>query len=681
MNTNHFKRRRIDTVTNIIAFIALSIMSAEAISAQPWPAESWKSALALGELEDDFSDGDISGAHWNNNTKTLWVSDNKEEFVSSLIESDETFIVDKSFHVTGDLEGITQAIDDSVLYVMDEDGYIRAIDAFSGNSITTWDISADLPDSGDDGKDGPEGITFIPDTWLSASGFVDSNGNAYAASQYPNKAGFGGIFLVAHQNGGGIYAFDLANDGSYYYIGQYDTLREESSGLAFDRSTGILYISHNIDGNTLEITDLQSLEKADVREFISKAEFTAPNTSNLEGFAIKPTLNEDNSLNDVWAFYTDDDGNTSDGNAILVFKELAARLSVTYGDNQISDANTAILNSPVVQLTHGFNNVLENIDVTFTITQGQGSLTGANTVTDSSGLATLASWTLGASGAQTIAVQAGSASAVITASITGEPITDNDLNDTDLDNTAKNVIATANSHQGDNVASNVLDGDTSTRWSGEGEAWLQLDLGEVKTVTGVSFTFYKGADRSTLFDISTSVNGSDWTVQLESLLSSKSSEAETFNLDNNTNMQFVRFLGHGNDSDSASSAVWNSIVEAKVLITDIDKPDDDTNNTSAVQPDKSSSDVIEETNQKGTIDLINDEGATDLETSDTIDTTSQITPINLDNEDTTDVDTSSTVETVDNVNNTKKSGGSIGVNSIIVILILWCRLRSVNKKS
>ena len=395
------------------AFGALTLLSADALSAQAWPGENWEDALQLGGLEEAFSDGDISGAHWNNNTKTLWVSDNKEEMIWSLVENGSSFRVDKSFDATGDLEGITQGMDDSILYVMDEDRYIRSYNASSGNSITTWELEDALPSSGDKGKDGPEGITFIPDAWLAASGFVDGDGDAYAASQYDA----GGIFLVAHQNGGGLYAFDLKDDGSFHFIGQYDTASSESSGLAFDRSTGILYISHNVDGNTLETSNLQSAASDGHRKLTNTTEFNAPNDSNLEGFAIKPAINDDNTPNDVWAFYTDDDGNTSDGNGILVFKSLASNVTVAAGNNQTAAAGTDLTISPRVEVNDAFRNTLAGINVAFEVSQGGGALTGADTVTNDEGLAELVSWTLGTSGQQQVSVSASSLTTTIDASI------------------------------------------------------------------------------------------------------------------------------------------------------------------------------------------------------------------------------------------------------------------------
>ena len=536
---------------NTIPLVTVSMLCfmGNSFATESWPGESWKDALQLGGLNHAFSNGDISGAHWNNTTNTLWLADNKEEKVWSLIESGSTFVVDTSFEGSGDFEGITQALDDSVVYVMDEDNYIRAFDASTGSSIETWDLTDALP-SNDDG-DGPEGITFVPDSWLSESGFQDDNGDLYTQS----KNDFGGIFLVAHQNGGALYAFDLASNGDYSYIGQYDTARSESSGLAFDRSTGILYISHNTDGNTLETTDLTTTSHDGHREFVTKSEFDAPNDSNLEGFAIKQAINSDKSVNDVWAFYADDDG---DDEAILVFKDLTPTLNVTAGDNQTAEANSAVETSPEVQLTDKFNNKLTDIEINFSISQGGGSLKGETATTDDAGIAELLYWFLGESGIQEVIATTGSISTYITASITGS---DNDS--TNNENTGE-IIATASGDDG-NVASNSL-ADEKTRWAASGEQWLQLDFGSEKTITGLSIAFYKGDTRSAIFDIASSNDGVDWEVQLDNVYSAgETSEAEAFFFDHAITTRYIRYVGHGNDSSSKSTAKWNSITEISVL--------------------------------------------------------------------------------------------------------------------
>jgi len=304
----------------VYGFIAsLLLLTSESYANEKWPGERWQDAVQLGALSPSFSNGDVSGAHWNNHTKTLWVSDNKEEKVWALQAVNQRFEIVQSFKGKGDLEGITQTLDDHTLYLLDEKGAIRSYDARTGKRLSKWPISADLPTQG---KKGPEGITFIPNAWLQRSDFVNHAGKRYQKSRYD----LGGIFLVAHQNGGRLYAFDLSSTGAYHFLGEYGTAAHESSGLAFDRSTGLLYISHNIGGNSLEITNLASVVHKGRRVLTPLAIFDAPNDSNLEGFAIKPTFNDDKTSNKVQVFYTDDNGNTNAGNALLLFNHFSPML-------------------------------------------------------------------------------------------------------------------------------------------------------------------------------------------------------------------------------------------------------------------------------------------------------------------------------------------------------------------
>jgi hypothetical protein len=53
--------------------------------------------------------------------------------------------------------------------------------------------------------------------------------------------------------------FDLhRTKNTFAYVGQYLTGQAETAGLEFDRSTGKLYIWHNIGSNYQEVTELDS---------------------------------------------------------------------------------------------------------------------------------------------------------------------------------------------------------------------------------------------------------------------------------------------------------------------------------------------------------------------------------------------------------------------------------------
>ena len=288
----------------IILFLSLS---SSAQAAVPWPGEAWSSAVNLSGLDSEFSE-DLSGAHWNPETRTLWVCQNGVDKVWTLVEdgAGNLKINDDGFYHEWDLgnmdlEGITQAaLDQDVIYALDENGYVRSYDLSNQNvvSLHAWDIRAYLNSIG---GSGPEGITFVPDGWLQAQGFVDGEG-----APYVSQLGMQGLIFVGHQNGGQVYVFDLdpAADNTLSFVGKFRTSRDETAGLEFDRSNGWLYVWHNIGSNYLEITDLTSAPAgADERVFNSVIEYVGPTTGNLEGFALAPQSSEDR-----WCFITRDDG-------------------------------------------------------------------------------------------------------------------------------------------------------------------------------------------------------------------------------------------------------------------------------------------------------------------------------------------------------------------------------------
>jgi hypothetical protein len=125
--------------------------------------------------------------------------------------------------------------------------------------------------------------------------------------------------------------------------------------------------------------------------------------------------------------------------------------------------------------------------------------------------------------------------------------------------------ASASSDDG-NVATNVLDNNLATRWSANGNGqWIQLCLGTTATVNGVQIAFYNGNIRQSIFDVQVSQDAVAWTTVLTGVHSSGTSvNLETF-LFAAQNAKYVRILGHGNTSTTASTSTWNSYTEVKIL--------------------------------------------------------------------------------------------------------------------
>jgi adhesin/invasin len=91
-------------------------------------------------------------------------------------------------------------------------------------------------------------------------------------------------------------------------------------------------------------------------------------------------------------------------------------MSVNGGNNQTATVNAAVAVRPSVIVKDGNNNPVVGQSVTFAIASGGGSLTGATTTTNASGVATVGGWTLGTTaGTNTITATSSAGSATFSA--------------------------------------------------------------------------------------------------------------------------------------------------------------------------------------------------------------------------------------------------------------------------
>ncbi len=142
----------------------------------------------------------------------------------------------------------------------------------------------------ENGNSGGEGLTFVPDTFLVAQGFVDPLG-----SPYQSVNGMGGLMFVGFQGNGDLYVYDLNpddNDG-VIFVGQYKTGGNETAGLEFDRSTGVMHIWHDENIDQLEIVTLASEVVGNGRKMATQVTYSGPDltaemASNIEGIAVVP---------------------------------------------------------------------------------------------------------------------------------------------------------------------------------------------------------------------------------------------------------------------------------------------------------------------------------------------------------------------------------------------------------
>jgi hypothetical protein len=80
----------------------------------------------------------------------------------------------------------------------------------------------------------------------------------------------------------------------------------------------------------------------------------------------------------------------------------------TAGDNQTADDGTAVAIPPAVTVRDANGNPVAGVSVIFAVGMGGGTVTGGSQVTNASGVATVGSWTLGATGTNTLTATAAS---------------------------------------------------------------------------------------------------------------------------------------------------------------------------------------------------------------------------------------------------------------------------------
>ena len=73
----------------------------------------------------------------------------------------------------------------------------------------------------------------------------------------------------------------------------------------------------------------------------------------------------------------------------------AAVLKISAGDQQTAVVGTAVATRPAALVADKYGNGIPNVAVTFAVTRGGGSLTGASQTTGANGVATVGGWTLG----------------------------------------------------------------------------------------------------------------------------------------------------------------------------------------------------------------------------------------------------------------------------------------------
>ncbi|WP_329138636.1 lamin tail domain-containing protein [Streptomyces sp. NBC_01476] len=239
----------------------------------------------------------------------LWAVDNGPGKLYRLVPNGSTWRPDpaagwssgKSLHYAGgsgdpDAEGVVVTPDGVFVSTErdnDNDGkslpeilrYDASSTASSLNATATWNLTSDLPSV--PANSGLEGISWVPDSFLTAHGFRDEHtGGVYDPAAYPGHGS--GLYFAGLEDNGTVYAYALNLSG-----GGYTRIATVTSGfpavmdLEFEPATGHLWAvcDDTCQGQTT-VLDINAQGR-----FAPTAVYDRPSGMpdyNNEGFAIAP---------------------------------------------------------------------------------------------------------------------------------------------------------------------------------------------------------------------------------------------------------------------------------------------------------------------------------------------------------------------------------------------------------
>ena len=122
-------------------------------------------------------------------------------------------------------------------------------------------------------------------------------------------------------------------------------------------------------------------------------------------------------------------------------------------------------------------------------------------------------------------------------------------------------LAVSSTPEAANVGPNMLDGDLTTRWAGNGAGENALfDLGSVKPIDAIAIAYEWGDERKYSFEIEVSKDGEYYEPLWKGASCGYTEDMELIELDNRVEARYVKFIGGGNTVNA-----WNGVREFAIL--------------------------------------------------------------------------------------------------------------------
>jgi hypothetical protein len=225
--------------------------------AAPWPTSNGVTSVdnvCAFITPQDPTGNDMNGLVFSSDGSVLWAAQNKNH-LWKLVKSggkyvpatDDDWGSGKAITFTGtdpntsqpDSEGLTVGGNGDLFVTSERDNHDNNVSkdevleydpTAAGTTLTPvrqWDLTSEFVPSviaatGDDANLGFEGVTYVPDSFLTAHGFHDQHlDKLYDPTDYPGHGS--GLFFLAMEKNGHVYAYALNSDGTYQRVADIDT--------------------------------------------------------------------------------------------------------------------------------------------------------------------------------------------------------------------------------------------------------------------------------------------------------------------------------------------------------------------------------------------------------------------------------------------------------------------------